>query len=166
MIRRTRVSERESVEQPPLVELTLDGPAEPDPVLVVWEAWQTSTGHHRAVLDSKRRKKIEGALKLYPIEDVTAAVQGWQHSRWHRGENPSNTVYDGIELLLRDAGQIEKMRDAYLDSLQASFTARHEAQAAPPRTGPCMTCEGKTWVYDEATGNADPCPDCRAGIIP
>lgn len=149
-----------------LVELTLDDAPAIDQVSIVWEAWQTSTGHHRAVLDSKRRKRIERALKLFSLEDVTAAVQGWEYSPWHRGENPSNTIYDGIELLLRDAGQIEKMRDAYLDALADSASARHEAQAAPVSSEPCSTCEGKTWVYDEATGNARPCPSCRAGIIP
>lgn len=144
-------------------------PPGPDPVAIVWETWKTSTGHHRAVLDEKRRKKIRKALDAFSLDDVTAAVQGWAHSPWHRGENPNETVYDGIETLLRDAAQIEKMRDLYLDHLSRIATARHarvEEVAGPAPGSVCATCEGRTWVYDEATGNAAPCPDCRAGIIP
>lgn len=145
--------------------LVLGLPALVDPVAAVWETWQTSTGHHRAVLDTKRRKKIRAALDTYPLDDVLAAVQGWAYSPWHRGENPGQTVYDGVELLLRDAGQIEKFRDLYLDHL--ARTAEQDYAAPRPSTGAtCGTCEGKTWVYDDATEEAVPCPVCRAGIIP
>lgn len=160
------VPSNEPLEEP-LVELALDLPAPIDPVQTVWDTWRRSTGHQRAVLDDKRRKRIQRALKNFPLEDVTAAVQGWEHSPWHRGENPTGTVYDSIDTLLRDAAQIEKMRDCFLDG-----TARPEAAAARDRdlagmepAPRCSTCEGRTYVLTPSD-EAIPCPDCRQGIIP
>ncbi|MFA9269219.1 MAG: hypothetical protein ACEQSX_00455 [Baekduiaceae bacterium] len=160
------VLDEPSVEQTSLVGLTSDLPRVVDPVAVVWETWQTSTGHLRAVLDSKRRSRITKALAQFDLDDVLAAVQGWRESPWHRGENPTETVYDGIELLLRDAAHIERFRDLWLDAVALPDTAARDADLAGTAAAPCATCDGKTWVYDEATGNADPCPVCRAGIIP
>jgi Helix-turn-helix domain len=80
-------------------------------VEVVFAAWQQATGHTRSRLDEKRKRVIRRALAAYPIEDVCAAVRGWRHSPHHRGENDRHTVYDDIELLLRDAEHIERFRD-------------------------------------------------------
>ena len=40
------------------------------------------------------------------------AVRGWERSPWHAGQNEQRTVYNNIELLLRDSENIEKFRDA------------------------------------------------------
>lgn len=82
---------------------------------VVWQAWQDATGKHKAVLDGKRTKLITAALKLYPVEDVVDAVQGWQHVPHNRGENDRATVYNDLELCLRDVQHIERFRDAQRD---------------------------------------------------
>lgn len=82
-----------------------------DPATTVFDAWTTSTGRTGSRLDPKRRKVITAALRSYPLDDVLDAVRGWQHSPHHRGENDRRTVYNDLELLLRDASQIEKFRD-------------------------------------------------------
>jgi hypothetical protein len=76
----------------------------------VFETWKQSTGKHKAQLDSRRRRKIIEALKGFPLEDVLAAVQGWENSPHHRGENERHTVYNDLELLLRDVKHIEMFR--------------------------------------------------------
>jgi hypothetical protein len=83
-------------------------------VQTVFDAWRESTGHLRARLDDKRRKRIKNALKSYPLTDVVAAVRGWRHSPHNRGENERATAYNDIDLLLRDAAHIEKFRDLEL----------------------------------------------------
>lgn len=84
----------------------------PQAVAEVFEAWLTSTGRsNRTILDAKRRRLIDRALDAYPLADVLDAVRGWRHSPHHRGENDSRTVYNDLELLLRDAAHIEKFRD-------------------------------------------------------
>lgn len=88
-------------------------PADPDPigseqVEQVFAAWQQSTGKHRAVLDPKRQRLIRGALKSHGLEVTLLAVRGWENSPHHRGENERGTVYNDLELLLRDAKHIEQ----------------------------------------------------------
>jgi hypothetical protein len=114
-----------------------------EPVRQVFDAWVVSTGRTgRTHLDPKRRKKIQAALRDYPIEDVLDAVRGWEYSPHHRGENDRHTVYNDLELLLRDASQIERFRDLARGStngprprpkshtlLEQRIAARREARA-------------------------------------
>lgn len=84
----------------------------PQAVGRVFEAWLVSTGRtDRTILDAKRRKLIGRALTQYPVADLVDAVQGWRNSPHHRGENETRTVYNDLELLLRDAAHIERFRD-------------------------------------------------------
>jgi hypothetical protein len=84
-----------------------------DDTTAVFRAWQDSTGKARAQLDPKRRRKIQVALKAYPLADVLDAVQGWKHSPHHCGANDQATVYNELTLLLRDAEHIERFRDLW-----------------------------------------------------
>ena len=86
-----------------------------DDITAVFVAWQEATRKHRARLDPKRRRRIREALKHYPLADVLDAVQGWQHSPHHIGQNPSGAVYNDLDLLLRDAEHLEKFRDLWRD---------------------------------------------------
>ena len=107
----------------------VDLPREPDDVRAVFDAWVQSTGKTRAVLDSKRRARIVGALKNFTVDELVDAVRGWRHSPHHRGENERRTVYNDLDLLLRDAARIEKFRDL----------ERGAAMPAPPRVSKSHT---------------------------
>ncbi len=81
------------------------------PVEQVFEAWkQSAVKTNATVLSAKRKRIINAALADYPLDDVLDAVRGWLKSPWHCGET-NGTVYNKLELLLRDAGQIEMFRD-------------------------------------------------------
>lgn len=88
----------------------------PDPpdVVAVFDAWVASTGKApgRTRLDAKRKRVISAALKSYPLDDVLDAVDGWRFVAHNRGENDRGTVFNDIDLLLRDAKHIEQFRDA------------------------------------------------------
>lgn len=114
-----------------------------DEVQRVFAAWIEATGRTGAtVLTDKRRRLIRNALKLYSLDDVLAAVVGWRNSPHHRGENDTGTVYNDLELLLRDAAHIERFRDLArngngrgpgvrpptLREIQAAQQARHERE--------------------------------------
>ncbi len=86
----------------------------PDPTELVFTAWKEATGRQRSVLDPKRRRLIGSALANYDLDDVLAAVRGWRHSPHHCGVNERHTVYNSLELLLRDSGHIERFRDLEL----------------------------------------------------
>jgi hypothetical protein len=78
----------------------------------VFDAWIEATGRTGAtVLSDKRRRLIRTALAAYSLADVLDAVRGWRKSPHHRGENPHGTIYNNLELLLRDAEHIERFRD-------------------------------------------------------
>lgn len=83
----------------------------PSDVQSVFSAWVESTGKQRCVLDPKRQRLIAARLKEFPPEDLVAAVRGWKHSPFHRGENDRQTVYNDLELILRDARHVEQFRD-------------------------------------------------------
>jgi hypothetical protein len=66
----------------------------------------------RARMDEKRRKLISRALKDYPITDLMLAIRGCVLTPWNMGTDPKNkTVYNSIELILRDSNHIERFRN-------------------------------------------------------
>ena len=84
-----------------------------DDTTAVFQAWQEAARKPRSRLDDKRRRRIKAALKHYPLEDVLDAVRGWQCSPHHCGQNPQRTVYNDLDLLLRDSAHIENFRDLW-----------------------------------------------------
>lgn len=77
-------------------------------VVEVFEFWKTTMKHPKAALDDKRKKLIAARLKDYSVEDLKAAITGCTISPHHMGKNEHGTVYDSIELILRDAGHVDK----------------------------------------------------------
>lgn len=73
----------------------------------VFEHWKREWKHANAKLDGKRTKAIREALKSYPLETLCKAITGYKNSPHHMGNNERKTVYDDIELFLRDAKHIE-----------------------------------------------------------
>jgi hypothetical protein len=75
---------------------------------LVFEHWQKTFGHTDAKLTPKRRRLIAARLKDFPVERLTDALDGYKRSPFHMGDNERQTVYDSIELFLRDAEHVEK----------------------------------------------------------
>lgn len=73
----------------------------------IFDHWRQEFRHPRAVLDAKRRKVIAAALASFDEATVCSAISGYKLSPHHMGENNQRTVYDDIELLLRDVKHIE-----------------------------------------------------------
>lgn len=78
-----------------------------DSVHRVFEHWKLTWDHPRAQLDDKRRKIIREALKTYTEPDLITSISGYKNSPHHTGKNERKTVYDAIELFLRDAQHID-----------------------------------------------------------
>jgi hypothetical protein len=96
-----------------------------DEIQLVFDTWMESAGKKSTTkLSGVRRTKIVNALKEYPLEEVLQAVQGWKNVPHNRGENDQGTVYNDIELLLRDAPHIERFRDAFRAGPTKSTTRR------------------------------------------
>jgi hypothetical protein len=74
---------------------------------LVFDHWKTVHGHPGAVLDAVRDRKIRGALKNYTAAQLCEAIDGYKKSTWHQGANKDGTVYDSLELMLRNAEKID-----------------------------------------------------------
>jgi hypothetical protein len=104
-------------------------------IAVVFDAWKaTLPPGSRHELTETRRDAIKAALKRYPLDDVLAAVQGWQNDPW-----PERSQQNDVPQLLwmgtkrKPQNVLEKMRDLHRDgppvtSNGTSRAARHRAQ--------------------------------------
>ena len=74
----------------------------------VFLRWQSVMKSGKSVLDKNRRTLIANALKIYSYEDICAAIEGCAKSPHHMGENAQNVVYNGLNLILRNAEKIDQ----------------------------------------------------------
>jgi hypothetical protein len=93
------------------VDPSVSPPSEPPAeVRAVFATWQRLHGHSAAKLDPKRQARIKRALKLFPLEQLEQALRGALRDDWLMGRDPkSPRKYDGLETLLRDTAQIERL---------------------------------------------------------
>lgn len=92
------------------VEGAPDGTPSAPPVRVVFDEWQRVHNHPTAQLDAKRVRRIRAALKLHTPEQLQQAIRGALKDDWLMGRDPkSPRKYDGLETLLRDTAQIERL---------------------------------------------------------
>lgn len=73
----------------------------------VFDHWRETHNHPQSKLDPKRQKVIRLALQAYSAEQLCRCIEGYKLSPHHMGKNERQTVYDDIELFLRDAKHID-----------------------------------------------------------
>lgn len=73
----------------------------------VFEHWRQTLNHPSAKPTPDRKRAIAKALKYYKVIDLQLAISGCKLSDYHMGKNESQTVYDSIELILRNSKNIE-----------------------------------------------------------
>ncbi|WMD23057.1 hypothetical protein RAS12_11985 [Achromobacter seleniivolatilans] len=84
-------------------------PPKPDDVQEVFAYWQEAMSSPRSVLDDKRRKVIRTALKAgHSVDDLRRAIRGCSKTPHNMGLNDRGEKYNGIELILRSADQIDR----------------------------------------------------------
>lgn len=77
-------------------------------VCKVFEFWKSNAGHPNARLDAKREARITARLKDFTADQLIAAISNRKNDPWLMGEE-SGRIYDGIETLLRDTAQVERL---------------------------------------------------------
>lgn len=88
----------------------IDDQAGPDAVTVktIFEFWQKTMHSPKSKLDANRKGLIARALKIYSPADVCKAIRGCSKSPHHMGDNAQKTMYNGLNLILRNAEYIDK----------------------------------------------------------
>ena len=79
----------------------------------VFRHWQREMGCHKSKLDPKRRARINARLKQgFSVQELCDAITGAKSDNFLMGTDPECTRkggYRGIETLLRDAAQVERL---------------------------------------------------------
>lgn len=81
--------------------------AVPTDVHAVFDHWRKIHNHPKAQLDDKRLRVIRVALQSYNADQLRQSISGYKNSPHHMGQNDRKTVYDDIEIFLRDAKHID-----------------------------------------------------------
>lgn len=77
-------------------------------VLLVFNHWQTVMSKNKALLDDKRSKIINRALKAYSIDDLKHAIDGCAKSDFHMGKNPTGTKYNELSNIFGDSEKTDR----------------------------------------------------------
>lgn len=82
-----------------------------DNIRLIFDHWKAVMNCPRAQLDHVRKRKIETALSMYTVEFILNAINGCAKCDWNMGRNPSGKKYNDIELILRNAKNIERFEE-------------------------------------------------------
>ena len=78
-------------------------------VIAIFEHWKNVMQHPRSNLDRKRIALIHKALRLgYSIRQLCDAITGCSYTPHNIGQNDRGQRYDGLQIILRDADQIDR----------------------------------------------------------
>jgi hypothetical protein len=78
----------------------------------VFDFWKRDTGKTKAVLDAKRAARIASRIREgATVDELKQAIRNRRNDQFLMGSgtNSSGVVYDGIETLLRDRAQFERL---------------------------------------------------------
>lgn len=80
-------------------------------VKCVFDCWQAEHAKQRSKLDAKRSARIRARLgEGFTVEQLCAALRGAKKDPFLMGRDPrAGRAFDGLETLLRDAAQVERL---------------------------------------------------------
>lgn len=82
----------------------------------IFNFWRSVMKHPRSKLDPKRKKIINQAFDWgYESDDLKAAIYGCSLTPHNMGQNDRGERYDGLELILRNADQIDRFTNNALN---------------------------------------------------
>jgi len=117
---------------------------ENSPVEKIFNHWRQTMDHPQAVLDKKRERVIVAALDLgYDEAQLCEAITGCSYTPHNMGDNETGQRYDGLQIIFRDADQIDRFRRNY--------------ETPPKRSSPHEKLNErnsvaiKAWLEEEAT---------------
>lgn len=73
-----------------------------------WINVHKSGSKRKPILDAQRRMLLAVAIHDYSVEGCKAAIDGCANSHFHMGQNKQGKVYNSLELIFRNPGNIER----------------------------------------------------------
>lgn len=90
-------------------EVSTDNPLTSNCVQRVFAHWKAVMGKtKRTLLDDKRKRRIEWAVKHYGADEACKAIDGCACSPFHMGDNDKKQRYNDLTLIFRDAEKVER----------------------------------------------------------
>lgn len=90
----------------------------------VFDYWLKVMGKNpnQVKFSPERKTKIQQRLKDYSVEQIKRGINGCKRSAHHMGKNDSNTKYNDIELICRNATKLESFIE--MGAAPASYSPR------------------------------------------
>lgn len=127
-----------------LVASTRRGSATTAQISTVFNHWKATLQHPQAILDKKRLKLIQQALRQgYTVTQLCHAISGCAQTPHNLGDNDRGQRYDGLHVILRDADQIERFIRNYHRPPRPANAADQLLQA--------NIAAGKNWLQRKQT---------------
>lgn len=82
--------------------------------LQIFDFWKTTMEHPRSQFDADRKRRINKWLKVgYSDKQLKMAIAGCKLTPWNMGENDRHKPFDGIEVVFKNAGNIDGFIETY-----------------------------------------------------
>jgi hypothetical protein len=102
-------------------------------VVLVFDYWRLVMGHPAAILDDKREKRIRARLREAGgnVSDLLFAIDGARKDDYLMGrDEKAPRKYDGVETVLRDRAQVERLMQLAGGTGPHPVLAAHDSEAA------------------------------------
>lgn len=91
----------------------------------IFAEWQIVMNHPSAILDNKRRRNIEAAIRLgYTTEQLKQAIAGCKLSPWYMGKNDRGEIFDEVHIIFKSAANIDRFIDNFKNPKQGDNNAK------------------------------------------
>lgn len=93
----------------------------------VFSHWQKVHKKEKNKLDKKRETRIRNMLKTFSVDELKQAIDGALKDDWLMGKGKAPRAYNGLETILRDAAQVERLIE--LGTPRITVTVKHMSVA-------------------------------------
>lgn len=139
-----------------------------DQTLCVFDYWKETMNQPKAVLDSKRRSTIEGALGNYSIGQLKLAIYGCSVTPYNMGDNKrahGGRLFNDVSIIFKNSSAIEQF--AYIgrnyrttqnrvneaDTRICTQCEKEPASGSGQNAGLCVVCIAHNQTHEKDAAN-------------
>jgi hypothetical protein len=92
----------------------------------VFAHWQKVHKKEKSRLDKKRLTRIKNMLRFFSVDELKQAINGALKDDWLMGRGKAPRAYNGLETILRDVAQVERLMELGKKPVPATVAVRRE----------------------------------------